>query len=146
MAADAHAVGIGSPLPCRQKSALLGTSGIGNLLDEFDDGLPHMTILYAPECSDKTERVCGIEEIEHVAAAFLTVDPTHSATKEEQDRHLQDLGYLLQPGRPDAVGSLFVFLHLLECHAECEPQGLLRHAKLTPSQFEALADFTIPKR
>ena len=37
-----------------------------------------------------------------------------SALEEERYWHLKDMGDLLQPAGPDAVGAFFVFLHLLE--------------------------------
>jgi len=42
----------------------------------------------------------------------------HGADAFGANRHLQNVGDLLQPARSDAVGALLVFLHLLEREAE----------------------------
>jgi hypothetical protein len=116
------------------------------LLDKLNDGLPNMAILYPSECLHKSQRVCGIEEINYVATTVTIVGSAESTAKKKQNWHLQYLGDLLQPAGPDAVGSRFVSLHLLECYAECMTQRLLRQTKLKPPQFETLADFTVPKK
>jgi hypothetical protein len=40
------------------------------------------------------------------------------ALEEKRNRHLKDLGKVLQAAGADAVGSLLVFLNLLECNPE----------------------------
>src|SRR5215831_7317899 len=45
-------------------------------------------------------------------------DAFRRALEEERYRHLQNVGDLLQPAGPDAVGAFLVFLHLMEGEAE----------------------------
>src|ERR1700719_2750242 len=47
--------------------------------------------------------------------------------KKECNRHLKNLGNLLQSARSDSVCTLFVFLHLLEREFECIAELFLAH-------------------
>ena len=117
----------------RLKSTPPGAGGVGDLLDEFNDGPPNVAPLDPPECLHKTQRIGSIEEIDYVTIAFPIRGAAESAAKKEQDRDLQDLTNLLQPGGLDAVVSGLIFLHLLERHAERKSQRLLRQAELESS-------------
>src|SRR5215472_17980447 len=114
-----------APPSAGKKSGLPRLGGVGDLLDELNDGSANSAILYPPECLHQSQRICGIEKIQYVAAVITIAGRTESAAKKEQDWHHQDLGDLLQSGGFDTVGSRFVFLHLLERYAECATQRLL---------------------
>jgi hypothetical protein len=49
--------------------------------------------------------------------------------RRERYWHLKDMGDLLQPAGPDAVGAFLIFLHLLEGEAERVTQLFLAHCK-----------------
>jgi len=146
MAAAARHAGSRKARGADEKSSPLTVGSVGDLLDELNDRSADMAILYPPERLHKTQCICGIEEIEYVVTVGAIVGRADSAAKKEQDWHHQDLGDLLQPGSLDAIGSRFVFLHLLKCYAKRAAQRFLRQAELKPPQFEAPADFAIPKR
>src|SRR5215469_13651889 len=57
--------------------------------------------------------------------------------------YLKDLGDLLQPAGPDAVGAFLVFLHLLEGEAEGIPQLFLAHCKHHAAHAHAAADMLV---
>jgi hypothetical protein len=70
---------------------------------------------------DTHERLCqgrsvgSGEKIVHVGGSFGRPGwPSRDALKKEGNRHLKDLGYVLQAAGTDAVHSLLIFLHLLE--------------------------------
>src|SRR5262249_8242758 len=115
------------------KSSLAGARRVGDLLDEFDDGAPNVAPLDPPEGLGKTQRISRIKEIDDIAIALPTAGPVESAAKKEQDRHLQDLGNLLQPCGLNALVSGFKSLHLLIWQPQRETQRLLRQAELEPS-------------
>jgi len=130
----------------RLKSTSPRAGGVGDVLDEFNDGPPNVAVLDPPECLHKTQRIRRIEKIDDVATAFPIAGPAESTAEKEQDRHVEDLGNLLQPSDLDAVVSGLIFLHLLERHAERKPQRLLGQPELEPPQLEALTDVFVPKR
>jgi len=55
--------------------------------------------------------------------------PAGAPSKEERDRHLKDLGDLLQAAGADAVGPFLVFLNLLECQSKCVRNIGLAHVE-----------------
>src|SRR6516164_5404564 len=65
------------------------------------------------------------------------------ALEEELYWHLKDIGHLLQPAGPHAVGAVLVFLHLLEGEAECGTQLFLAHCKHLAAHAHAAADVLV---
>jgi len=65
------------------------------------------------------------------------------ALEEELYWHLQDMGHLLQPARPDAGGASLVFLHLLEGEAERIAQFRLAHCKHLAAHAHAAANVLV---
>src|SRR5262249_41402958 len=59
--------------------------------------------------------------------------------KEERHRHLQDVRYLLQTARTDAVRPLLVLLHLLEREPQCVAEVRLAHAEHQSAHPHAVA-------
>jgi hypothetical protein len=53
------------------------------------------------------------------------------------------MGDLLQPAGPYAVGTLLVFLHLLEDEAECVTQLFLAHCKHKAAHPHPAADVLV---
>src|SRR5262245_44163090 len=65
------------------------------------------------------------------------------ALEEERDRDLEYMGDLLQSAGADAVGSFFVFLHLLESQRQCIAKLLLAHAQHHPTHSDPAADMLV---
>src|SRR5262245_22202077 len=65
------------------------------------------------------------------------------ALEEERYWHLKDMGDLLQPASPDAVGASLVLLHLLEAETECGTQLFLAHCKQNTAHPHPAADVPV---
>src|SRR3954468_4164799 len=65
--------------------------------------------------------------------------------RRKRDRYLQDDRYLLQPARTDAVGSLLVFLNLLECEVERVAKLFLAHPEHHAAHADATADMSVDR-
>ena len=67
------------------------------------------------------------------------------AFEEKRNRHLQNIGDLLQAAGADAVGAFLVFLHLLEGQAEGVAEFFLTHAQHHPTHAHARADMLVDR-
>jgi hypothetical protein len=65
------------------------------------------------------------------------------AFEEKWDRHIKDLGDVLKAAGADAVGSLLVFLDLLECQPEGVREFRLAHIEHEPPHPHAAADMHV---
>src|SRR5262249_49289635 len=63
--------------------------------------------------------------------------------EEERYWHLKNVGDLLQPAGPDAIGAFLLFLHLLEDEAECVTQLYLAHCKHHAAHAHPAADVLV---
>ena len=88
--------------------------------------------LDAGERAGHVDAVRARDELEQIVMGFGR--PVFvQAFEEVGDRDFQDLGQMIEPGCPDAVGAALVFLDLLEGDAELFAQLLLAQIqKLTP--------------
>src|SRR5580692_801158 len=63
--------------------------------------------------------------------------------EEERNRHLKDLGNVLQAAGADAIGALLVFLDLLECQAKGVGNIGLTHIEHETAHAQAAADVLV---
>src|SRR5664280_693330 len=119
-----------------------------NLLDQFDDAAAQLAVLDLHERLGQRETVGGGEEVRHIGrrgrfAHAGMFGQMRAAFEEKRNRHLQDVGNMLQPAGADAVGALLVFLHLLEGEAEGVAELFLTHFEHHPAHAHARADMLI---
>src|ERR1700731_745792 len=106
----------------------------GDLLDQIDDATPELGLLDLHEGLGEGEPIRGGEEVRYVArggslghAAVGLRMEGRGALEEECYRDLQNMGNLLQPAGAYSIGSLLVFLHLLEGETQCATELFLAH-------------------
>jgi hypothetical protein len=75
----------------------------------------------------------------------LPADQGRRTFEEKRDRHLQNLGYLLQAAGAHAVPSFLVFLDLLECQPEGVPEIGLAHIEHEPPTAHATANMLVDR-
>jgi hypothetical protein len=63
--------------------------------------------------------------------------------EEERNLHLKDLGNMPQAAGTDAIGTLLVFLNLLECQAKGVGNIGLTHIEHEPAHAQAAADVLV---
>src|SRR5262245_55392611 len=115
----------------------------GNLLNEIDDAAPKLGFVDPDESLCQQEPFGAGKEIPHVGrrgCVFHSVGRTVQvgrALVEERYWYLKDMGDLLQPAGPDAVGAFLVFLHLLV--GDAERLGPRRRTLLVPEGYGRFA-------
>src|SRR5215813_3300452 len=121
----------------------------GNLLNEIDDAAPKLGFVDPDESLCQQEPFGAGKEIRHIGrrgCVFHSVGRTVQvgrALVEERYWHLKDMGDLLQPAGPDAVGAFLVFLHLLEGEAKCGTQLFLAHCKHNAAHAQSIVIFSL---
>ena len=75
--------------------------------------------------------------------ALRVADRHRRAFEEKRNRHLKDLGEVLKAAGADAVGTLLVFLKLLERQAEGIRDIGLAHVEHEPPHSQAAADMLV---
>jgi hypothetical protein len=104
---------------------LFGAYARRDLLNKQNDGGTQFCIFDAHERLHQIQAVGCREEIVHVRGRGCVGRPLRRlreagrcrrALEEKRNRHLKDLGEVLQAARADAIGPLLILLDLLECH------------------------------
>src|SRR5947209_8446479 len=127
-------------------SALLRRFARGDLLDHVDDAAAKLGVGEARERARQRQSFRGGEEIGDVSRRVLFEVSIRGgpgagrALEQERYRDLQDVADLLQPAGADAVGTLFVFLHLLERQAQSLAELFLTHLDHETAHAHAAAD------
>src|ERR1700736_5281403 len=105
----------------------------GDLFDQIDNATSELGLLDLHEGLGEGKPVRGGEKVRYVGrggglahAVALRVD-ARRALEEECHRDLENMGNLLQSAGSDPVGSLLVFLHLLERETQCATELFLAH-------------------
>jgi hypothetical protein len=123
-----------------------------DLLNKPDDAAAQFWVPDTHERLHQRQAIRRGEEICHVGGRGSISRPLgrlpHTrrggrALEEERDRHLQDLGNVLQSAGADAVGPLFVFLDLLECQPEGVREIGLAHIEHEPPHAHPAADMPV---
>src|SRR5215831_3209679 len=138
----ASAIGA-APVQRRTAPTLADVPSIaGDRLGEAQQLLAHARLFDARIGAGEPQRPLGLQKLELLAAAVRAV-PLVGGGKEICHWHAENLGDALQaPGR-DPVGALFVFLHLLERHADEIAKLGLRQAALQAQRAHALPDLGV---
>ncbi len=140
LARDDQAAGLARPV---------SAFAVGDMLDQFDDVAAQLAVLDAHEGLDQRKPVDGGEKLgdigrrDGLAHAAAMPARRRRALEEKRNRHLQDVAHLLQAAGADAVGALFVFLHLLEGQPERVAQPFLAHAQHHAAHAHARADIFV---
>src|SRR5258707_13390588 len=96
----------------------------------MNDLATQLRIPDARECLRQSHSIGGGEKFVDVSRnAWSPLSSSWGAFEKERNRHLKDLGNVLQSAGTDAVHSFLIFLHLLERQAECPTQCFLAHAQ-----------------
>src|SRR4029077_20561433 len=122
-----------------------------DLLDEVDDAPPQLGIVDTHECLGERQAVGCSEKIGHVSGCRRlahALRPRHAgnnrrAIEEERHRYLENVRNLLQPAGANAVGALFVLLHLLKSQAKSIAELLLAHRQHHATHAYAATDMLI---
>ena len=107
-----------------------------------------MNALVSAQAIRRGEKVGDIgrrRRFAHAADTTAVTAHIRRAFEEKCHRNLQDLRNLLQAAGANAVGALFVFLHLLKRQPERVAQFLLAHAEHHPSHAHAAADVLVDR-
>src|SRR5665213_2730520 len=115
-----------------------GLTRFGDLLDHLDDAAAQFGVLDLHERFGQRQAVRGGQKVRNIgrrrrfAHAGTLAAALGAAFEEERDGNLQYVGNRLQPAGADAVGALFVFLHLLKSEPKPVAELLLAHAQHHP--------------
>jgi hypothetical protein len=122
-------------------------------LREIEHLLAHARVLDAVVGAHELERLALGERVglviggslveAAIAAARGRCDLGRHLVEEELDRHVEDLGELIEPARADPVRAALVFLDLLEGQPQGLGQLLLAHPEHGPPQADAGAHMRI---
>lgn len=107
---------------------------VRNLLGDVDDNVSELGISDLGKSPRKPDAIgCG-QKLKHAGGRLgfgqtLRTVGHWQALKEKRYRDLQDARQMLKPACTNAVGTLFVFLNLLECQSETIRKLFLGHTK-----------------
>ena len=111
-------------------SAFVGMFVGGDLLNQFHDAAPEPGVGDPCEGARQGQAFGRGEKVVDVRALFAQrLRGERQVFEEERHRDLQDVSDLLKPTRTDAVGTLLVFLNLLERNAEYVRDVLLSEVR-----------------
>src|SRR5262249_52818729 len=124
-----------------------------DLLDEVDNAPAQLGIVDTHEGLGKRQAVRGSQKIRHVSGRRRlahALRPRHAGNnrrtiEEERHRNLENVRNLLQPARADAIGALFVFLHLLKSQAKSIAELFLTHRQHHATHAHAATDMLIDR-
>jgi uncharacterized protein YjiS (DUF1127 family) len=123
-----------------------------DLLDKPDHGATQFCIFDTHERLHQIQAVGCREEVGHVGGrGSFSRHPSRwpnarrgrRALEEKRNRHLKDLGYVLQSAGADAVETLLVFLNLLEYQPEGVRDIGLAHIEYEPPHAQTAADMLV---
>jgi hypothetical protein len=123
-----------------------------NLLNKPNDGAARFWVCDEHKGLHQRKAVRRGKEIGHVGGGesfsrlpsrWPNARHGRRALEEKRNRHLEDLGDVLQAAGADAVSSLFVFLDLLECQPERICNIGLAHVEHKPPHSHAAADMLV---
>jgi hypothetical protein len=118
-----------------------------DLLNKPDYSAPHFRVRDAHERLYQSQAIRRGEEIIHVQVRVGNLcNPsrlTRHSVEEERNRHSKDLGYVLQPAGANAVGSLLIFLNLLERQSKRVRKIGLAHFEHQAAHPHAAADMPV---
>src|SRR5271169_2563571 len=139
----------GRPWAPRPASLLV----VGDLLDQVDDAPSQLGIVDTRERLGERQPVRGREKIGDIGGrgrlTYVVVTRSRlnvrRALEEERDRHLKDVGNVLQPAGADPIGAFLVFLDLLKRQAESVAEFFLAHRQHHPAHANAASDMFVDR-
>jgi hypothetical protein len=118
-----------------------------DLLNKLDNSAAQFRVWDLHESLYQSQAVRRGEEIIHVQVRvgnlYSPSRLTRHSVEEERNRHLKDLGYVLQPAGANAVGSLLIFLNLLERQSKRVRKIGLAHFEHQTAHPHAAADMPV---
>jgi hypothetical protein len=118
-----------------------------DLLNKPDNSAAQFRVWDTDERLYQSQAIGGGEEIIHVQVRVSNLHspsrPARHSVEEERNRHLKDLGYVLQPAGANAVGSLLIFLNLLERQSKRVRKSCLAHFEHQAPHPHAAADMPV---
>ena len=117
-------------------------------LNKQNDGATQFCIFDTHKRLHQIQAICRGEEVAHVGgrgsfsrlpSRWPNARRGRRALKEKRNRHPKDLGDVLQSAGADAVGTVLVFLNLLECQSEGVCNIGLAHIEHKPPHSRAAA-------
>ena len=122
----------------------------GDLLDQVDHTAPQLQVFDIREGLGQCEPIGAGQEFGDVVgnrglrrAVLALLRGPGDTLKKERNRNLQDLGDVLQPAGANPVGSLFVFLDLLESQPQPFAELLLTHSQHQPAHAHTGTDVLV---
>jgi hypothetical protein len=119
----------------------------GPALNKPDYNAPQFRVRDAHVRLYQSQAIRRGEEIIHVQVRvgnlYSPARMTRHSVEEERNRHLKDLGDVLQPARANAVGPLLIFLNLLKRQSKRVRKSCLAHFEHQAPHPHAAADMPV---